>query len=189
MANKKYIDFPDVATSLAPLITLLADPSTGALSKLTATELVSLFDTITTILPALKVIFTNEQFWAYVLDDGTMGNFFSLGGTTPDYQINWSFGDGGSNSTAGQFSLAGIKEQVNNAAGYSFLQHDINTFTIQKDNGTFGRFIYTIAQTIINSQKVTIENIQDYANNTAAITAGLTTGDLYRNGDILQIVH
>lgn len=189
MANKKYIDFPDVATALNSLILLLADPATGTLGKLTATELVSLFDSITTILAAVKIIFTNEELWAFVLDDGTMGNYFSLGGTTPDYAINWSFSDGGSNSTAGQLTLSGIREQINQATGYSIMQHTFDAFTIQKDNGTFARLYFSVDVTEISSQKTTILNIQDYANNAAAITAGLAAGDLYRNGDVLQIVH
>jgi len=34
-----------------------------------------------------------------------------------------------------------------------------------------------------------ITNVSEYADNTAAIAAGLTTGDVYRTGDLLKIVH
>ena len=40
-----------------------------------------------------------------------------------------------------------------------------------------------------NTGVVNIQNIQNFANNAAAITGGLVVGDLYRNGDVLQIVH
>ena len=34
-----------------------------------------------------------------------------------------------------------------------------------------------------------VTSLQNYANNAAAITGGLAVGTLYRNGDIVQIVH
>jgi hypothetical protein len=34
-----------------------------------------------------------------------------------------------------------------------------------------------------------ISNIPDYVSNAAAISAGLSTGDVYRLGDYLAIVH
>ena len=34
-----------------------------------------------------------------------------------------------------------------------------------------------------------ITSVSEYADNTAAIAAGLTTGDVYRTGDLLKIVH
>jgi hypothetical protein len=37
--------------------------------------------------------------------------------------------------------------------------------------------------------KITLSSLSNYANNAAAVTAGLTAGQLYRNGDNLCIVH
>jgi hypothetical protein len=34
-----------------------------------------------------------------------------------------------------------------------------------------------------------ITSVSEYADNTAAIAGGLTTGDVYRTGDLLKIVH
>ena len=36
---------------------------------------------------------------------------------------------------------------------------------------------------------INIQNVPTYADNTAAIAGGLTTGDVYRTGDLLKIVH
>jgi hypothetical protein len=41
----------------------------------------------------------------------------------------------------------------------------------------------------MNGNVNTISNIVEYADNAAAVSGGLTTGDLYRTGDILKIVH
>ncbi|MFA5398770.1 MAG: polysaccharide deacetylase family protein, partial [Methanogenium sp.] len=43
--------------------------------------------------------------------------------------------------------------------------------------------------TIKANGSLIIHNVPSYANNAAALSAGLVVGDLYRNGDILQIVH
>ena len=49
----------------------------------------------------------------------------------------------------------------------------------------------SVDKVTVTSTKITIASaiIPSYANNTAALAAGLTAGDLYRNGDSLNIVH
>ena len=39
------------------------------------------------------------------------------------------------------------------------------------------------------STGIKISGVSEYADNTAAIAGGLTTGDVYRTGDLLKIVH
>lgn len=41
----------------------------------------------------------------------------------------------------------------------------------------------------LNKTLFYIKNIQNFADNSAAITGGLKVGEVYRNGDVLQIVH
>jgi hypothetical protein len=41
----------------------------------------------------------------------------------------------------------------------------------------------------LNGSKVNVSAVASYATNAAALAGGLVSGDLYRNGDILQIVH
>jgi hypothetical protein len=43
--------------------------------------------------------------------------------------------------------------------------------------------------TLSQSGKLTIGGVQNFLNNAAAIAGGLVVGDVYRNGDVLQIVH
>lgn len=41
----------------------------------------------------------------------------------------------------------------------------------------------------VSTGQITINGVQEFADNAAAITGGLTTGQVYRTGDILKIVH
>ncbi len=49
----------------------------------------------------------------------------------------------------------------------------------------------SVSKVTVNSTKINITSalISNYANNAAALAAGLVAGDLYRNGDSLNIVH
>ena len=49
----------------------------------------------------------------------------------------------------------------------------------------------SVNKVTVNSTKINITSalISNYANNAAALAAGLVAGDLYRNGDSLNIVH
>ena len=58
-----------------------------------------------------------------------------------------------------------------------------NKVTIQKNTGNVG-----IGTTNPNS-KLSIVGLSEYADNAAALSAGLVAGDLYRTGDLLKIVH
>lgn len=50
------------------------------------------------------------------------------------------------------------------------------------------RFIYQ-NQSNIYDDLARLENLPEFADNTAAIAGGLATGQFYRNGDIVQVVH
>src|SRR5690606_14855748 len=67
----------------------------------------------------------------------------------------------------------------------------MNTITagsnISVTNGSASITIATSATPTFTG--VTISGIAEYADNAAAISGGLTTGRLYRTGDILKIVH
>jgi len=39
------------------------------------------------------------------------------------------------------------------------------------------------------STGISVTGVSEFADNTAAIAGGLTTGDVYRTGDLLKIVH
>lgn len=59
-------------------------------------------------------------------------------------------------------------------------------------NGTFNFTLAELLTLISNNLTATsfiLSNVQEYADNTAAITAGLNAGQVYRTGDVLKIVH
>lgn len=59
-------------------------------------------------------------------------------------------------------------------------------------NGTFNFTLAELLTLISNNLTATsfiLSNVQEYADNAAAITAGLNAGQVYRTGDVLKIVH
>jgi hypothetical protein len=47
----------------------------------------------------------------------------------------------------------------------------------------------TTGLTVKSSSVVNLSTTPSYANNAAALLGGLVAGDIYRNGDVMQIVH
>lgn len=59
-------------------------------------------------------------------------------------------------------------------------------------NGTYNFTLAELLTLISNNLTATsfvLSNVQEYADNAAAIAAGLTVGRVYRTGDVLKIVH
>lgn len=56
-------------------------------------------------------------------------------------------------------------------------------------------FNFTIAELLalisenLTATSFTLSNVMEYADNAAAVTAGLNVGQVYRTGDLLKIVH
>ena len=61
--------------------------------------------------------------------------------------------------------------------------------TFYKDIGNFRYCPTGELYDIVTSTGIKITGVSEYADNTAAIAGGLTTGDVYRTGDLLKIVH
>jgi len=70
---------------------------------------------------------------------------------------------------------------IRSVAGETYARFDNNDTAILYNNGV--EKIRTIGS------GVRISGVSEYADNTAAIAGGLTTGDVYRTGDLLKIVH
>ena len=49
--------------------------------------------------------------------------------------------------------------------------------------------LLALFQANFNSSAIIIASVPSYANNAAALAGGLAIGQLYRNGDVLNIVH
>jgi len=67
-----------------------------------------------------------------------------------------------------------------------------NLLLRRHQNSTTGAIVMTVNRADDNvtfAGNLKIQGISEYADNTAAIAAGLTTGQMYRTGDLLKIVH
>ena len=60
------------------------------------------------------------------------------------------------------------------------------------ENATFNftpALLLTLFQANFSATAIVIANVPVYADNAAAVSAGLSVGELYRTGDALKIVH
>ena len=141
-------------------------------------------------------------------DDGSGGalEYFRLDGSTTKIQINreMQFFD----NVKATFGFA-ADLQIYHDGSNSFITES-NTggsliirgsnFAVQSSDGT-DDFITTLANQGVKlfyndveklettTTGIKISGVSEYADNTAAIAGGLTTGDVYRTGDLLKIVH
>ena len=63
------------------------------------------------------------------------------------------------------------------------------TYFIATSNGSTKLYYDNSSKLETRSTGIKISGVLEYADNTAAIAGGLTTGDVYRTGDLLKIVH
>jgi hypothetical protein len=63
------------------------------------------------------------------------------------------------------------------------------TYFIATSNGSTKLYYDNSSKLETRSTGIKISGVSEYADNTAAIAGGLTTGDVYRTGDLLKIVH
>ncbi len=124
---------------------------------------------------SLKTIFSKEV----LLNDGV---FLKLGGSG-DLQIYHD----GSNSYikdtgTGNLRIAGTQVDILNPDSNEFKARFLTDGAVELYYDNSKKF-----ETTNTGVKVT--GVSEFADNTAAIAGGLTTGDVYRTGDLLKIVH
>lgn len=189
--SKKYNEFP-AGTFNASKIFLQADATTGELEKIPMPTLND-FNT-----PAYNT-FIDLNGMAYQLDASTymtfnsrqagkgstlqiLPNYFRL---TSDNEVNEQYASIQALTT---YPGAKIVLQLNDGPAdfTSTIEIKANTLTIKSVNGNTGEK----TEIILSSGfiKLSYNGIQ-YANNAAAIAAGVPQNALYRNGDNLCIVH
>jgi hypothetical protein len=82
----------------------------------------------------------------------------------------------------GDIRIASNIVHLNNAASTEVMLKAI-------ENGAVELYYDNSKKFETTSTGIKITGISEYADNTAAIAGGLTTGDVYRTGDLLKIVH
>jgi len=120
-----------------------------------------------------------------------------LGGTVASSTHRLSVGKVGS-GIGNQKSILELVENTSGSDmnfGFSFTADGdgSNNLLLRRHQGnTTGAIVMTVNRSDDNvtfAGNLKIQGISEYADNTAAIAAGLTTGQLYRTGDLLKIVH
>lgn len=61
--------------------------------------------------------------------------------------------------------------------------------SLETKNFTFADVISFLQQNLLIMNTPSFTGISEYADNAAAITGGLVSGNVYRTGDVLKIVH
>lgn len=61
--------------------------------------------------------------------------------------------------------------------------------SLETKNFTFADVISFLQLNLLIMNTPSFTGVNEYADNAAAITAGLSTGKVYRTGDVLKIVH
>lgn len=61
--------------------------------------------------------------------------------------------------------------------------------SLETKNFTFADVISFLQQNLLILNNLSLTGVSEYADNAAAITAGLAAGKVYRTGDVLKIVH
>jgi len=138
-------------------------------------------------------------------DDGSGGitTYFKLDGSFASAgTVYTSFPDNSRATFGNNFELNiyhdGSNSLIVNSNG-ELLIRDNDTIRLQKNNGenmlraiTDGAvelYHNNVKKLETTSAGIKISGVSEYADNTAAIAGGLTTGDVYRTGDLLKIVH
>lgn len=61
--------------------------------------------------------------------------------------------------------------------------------SLETKNFTFADVISFLQQNLLLLNTPSFTSVPEYADNAAAVTAGLAVGKVYRTGDVLKIVH
>lgn len=61
--------------------------------------------------------------------------------------------------------------------------------SLETKNFTFADVISFLQQNLLILNTPSLTGVLEYADNAAAVTAGLAVGKIYRTGDVLKIVH
>ena len=86
------------------------------------------------------------------------------------------------NVNGGKLKVLASQFDVINAANTEFMAEFIENAEVRLYHNNSKKFETT-------STGIKISGVSEYADNAAAIAGGLTTGDVYRTGDLLKIVH
>ncbi len=142
------------------------------------------------LLEGLSLSDDGKRLYYHKLNDGV---FLKLGGGE-DLKIYHD----ASNSYIDQTGTGDLILRTSSSGDDVFIRAMDDVF-IQPKNGEAGVYVYSNGAVELyydGSKKlettntgISVTGVSEFADNTAAIAGGLTTGDVYRTGDLLKIVH
>jgi hypothetical protein len=169
MANKKYNDYLPGTYDTAKIF-LQADPTTGELGKVNLPTIVELNN-------AAADYFLEMNHHIFQIDSAIKVRFFHYNG---DYNGVLQMING----------TAQIVQEDTSTGNYAYIIVRSDTSAMKVHLFTYNAALDIITEIVVGDGLITMQyGGYNYANNAAAISAGLPVGAIYRNGDILQIVH
>ena len=104
-------------------------------------------------------------------------------GASQDLQIYHD----GSHSYIEDTGTGDLRIKTNSAI--AFLGNANEDMIVAVNNAEVSLYHNNVKKLDTRTTGIRIAGVSEYADNTAAIAGGLTTGDVYRTGDLLKIVH
>ena len=149
----------------------------------------------------------NDKDIIFRSDDGSgsVATYFKLDGATSKTifetstrhkdSVKANFGDGedlqiyhnGSNSFISDTGVGLLVLSTNHLQVYNSSITEVMITAVE--NGAVNLYYDNVKKLETTTTGIKITGVSEYADNTAAIAGGLTTGDVYRTGDLLKIVH
>ena len=149
----------------------------------------------------------NDKDIIFRSDDGSgsVATYFKLDGATSKTifetstrhkdSVKANFGDGedlqiyhnGSNSFISDTGVGLLVLSTNHLQVYNSSITEVMITAVE--NGAVNLYYDNVKKLETTTTGIRIAGVSEYADNTAAIAGGLTTGDVYRTGDLLKIVH
>jgi len=149
----------------------------------------------------------NDKDIIFRSDDGSgsVATYFKLDGATSKTifetstrhkdSVKANFGDGedlqiyhnGSNSFISDTGVGLLVLSTNHLQVYNSSITEVMITAVE--NGAVNLYYDNVKKLETTTTGIKITGVSEYADNAAAIAGGLTTGDVYRTGDLLKIVH
>ena len=139
---------------------------------------------------AVEIYYNNVKHIETTTDGATV-----LGGTGVNTLSRLRVGGEGAGNNKSILELVEHIQGTDMHYGFSFTcdgDGSNNLLLRRHQNSVTGSTVMTVNRSDDNvtfAGNLKIQGVSEYTDNTAAIAAGLTTGQLYRTGDLLKIVH
>lgn len=139
---------------------------------------------------------------------GFTASSLNIGSNTQTFSLNTATGNSPRFSFTGVFNASGAAQNIvcsvptinqTGTAGYKAFYASVyelglgsgpkSLIDLGTNSAAAGAGTHTSKFTVSNTGKINSQGVLEYTDNAAALSAGLVSGDFYRTGDLLKIVH